>query len=62
MRTLDIDIKEKDRVITIERGDNLRLILNLSDKPYQFKGEVVASSVDLKDDTLLPYSAVLLKV
>lgn len=62
LRTLDVDIKEIDRVITIERGNNLILILNLSDKPYQFNGEVLASSVELKDDTLLPYSAVLLKV
>ena len=62
LRTLDTDIKEKDRVITIERGDNLRLILNLSDKPYQFKGEVVVSSAELEDGTLSPYSAVLLKV
>ena len=61
MRTLDVDINEKDRVITIKRGNGFTLILNLSTELCSFEGDIVISSKEIENNILLPYTAVLIK-
>lgn len=61
LRTLDIDINESDRVIRIKRGGGFELILNLSNKPYIFNGNIVISSKEIENNSLPPFSGVLIK-
>ena len=56
----EFEIHEKDRVITIKRGESIEIILNLSDKSYPLNGEVYISSSEIKDGLLLPYSSALI--
>ena len=43
-----MEISEKDRVLTFTRGNYL-LVVNLSEKDYDVKGDIVFSSAELKD-------------
>lgn len=54
-----LDIKEEKRVLTFTRG-KYRLIVNMSDRVYSFKGETVFSSSEISDK-LPPRCAVLVK-
>lgn len=61
LQSLDVDISEKDRVITLDRGNGLKVIMNLTSNPCTIKGEVIISSKEMMEDQLPPFSAVLIK-
>ena len=57
----ELSIEENSRIINISRGDDLRIILNLSNKPLKLDGEILISSKDVKDNNLPPYSGAIIK-
>lgn len=61
LRSLDVDIKESNRVITITRRNGLKIILNLSDSSIDISGNVVISSKEIEGNKLPPYAGVLTK-
>ena len=60
LTSYSIDITNEGRLIIIKRGD-LKLYLNCTDKDYEFKGEALISSKELKNKKLPPYAAALVK-
>ena len=54
-----VDIKEEKRVFIFSRGKH-KLIMNMSAKPYRFKGKVIFATSSLKDE-LLPGQAALIR-
>ena len=61
LRSKDLDIKEENKVIRIRRGDNLEIILNLSNQDYKFDGEALIVSKNIKNNLLPPFTAVIVR-
>ena len=56
----DFDIEEHDGIITIKRGQNTALLLNFSNHDYQLNDKIIASSKEIIDGKLLPFTSVLI--
>ena len=61
LRSNELSIEENNRVIRISRGDNLKVILNLSDQSIKVDGEILIASKKIEDNMLQPYSGVIIK-
>ena len=57
----DFEISEKDRVITIRRGNKSKIILNLSNNEVPYNGNLIISSKENQNKTVEPLSAVLVE-
>ena len=56
----DLQIEERERILTFRRGDGYRLVLNLSGKPYHPEGEVIFVSREINED-LPPFTGALIR-
>lgn len=61
LRTSDLAINEENRVITISRGNGLKVILNLSNDDYQITDNILISSTQIKDNILKPFIGAIVK-
>ena len=61
LRSPKFEIEENNRVMTIKRGDNLKVIINLSNQEYRVNGDIIISSQEMNGDMLKPYSAAIIK-
>ena len=59
LRSSVLDIKENNNVIEMSRGDNLKVILNLSNQDCQVDGEVLIASKENKN--IAPMSGAIIK-
>lgn len=58
LQTEDMEINEKNRVLTISR-DNVTMIINLSEKPVSFKAKELLISTENEKDKVNPYNGVI---
>ncbi|MBR0295577.1 MAG: glycosylase [Bacilli bacterium] len=61
LRTSNLAIKEDKKVIEITRGDNLKVVLNLSNNDYKVEGNILIASQDVKDNLLPSFSGAIIK-
>ena len=59
LRDNKLEIEEENKVIKIKRGEDLELIINLSENDYSFDGKVLMSSTEVKNNCLKPHSSVI---
>ena len=61
LRSSELNIKEENKVVIISRGDNLEIVLNLSEQDYHIDGDIIISSIDVDRNILKPFSGALVK-
>jgi glycosidase len=59
LRDNKLEIEEENKVIKIKRGEDLELIINLSENDYSFNGKVLISSNEVENNCLKPHSSVI---
>ena len=61
LRTSNLHIYNKDKVIRIERGDGLEIVLNLSTYDYRINGKVLIATQEINDELLKPFAGAIVK-
>ena len=55
------DVKDEGRVLIFDRGNDVKVILNLSENDYPIEGKVIISSEKEVGKTLSPYTAAIIR-
>lgn len=58
---ITFDVKDEGRVLIFDRGNNIKVILNLSENDYPIEGEIIISSEKVADKTLSPFTAAIIR-
>lgn len=61
LRLPECSIDAKDKVITISRGEEVEIIINLSDNDIGINGDILVASKEIKGSCLRPYTAAIIK-
>ena len=55
------DVKDEGHVLIFDRGNNIKVILNLSENDYPIEGEIIISSEKEVGKTLSPFTAAIIR-
>ncbi len=62
LRSPDFEINESNGIITINRGENIKIILNFSHEEYPINGKIIVSSRKIEGNKLPPFSSTLIEL
>ncbi len=61
LRSTEFAINESDNIIVIDRGNNTKLIINLSHQDYQLNVEIIMSSKELNGNILPQFTSAIVR-